>query len=276
MGWCRALRWGVCARVGIFLSQVCQGGTRHDLLFLPLPIHPGKTSYCSHSPAAERYFPESAAWGLNSCCLASLRSDTLLWVGSGLQFIKCPFCISYSASAQMKVLEENPLLEVFQHPPQLILVEMEKGLFTGTAHLADEKGSGGYFHQGGGKDQMGVRWHRSSRHQSAQLQLGEDVFLHPLYWGRLIPNLISSFSSFTGWICVSMKHESYPLKEVRNTVIDACFMEIIWERQVWEPWLKSFSISVIFSFLHVSFEWRRWNYCFVWTSAVPKTMKDFW
>lgn len=43
----------------------------------------------------------------------------------------------------MKVLKENPLLEVLKHPPQLILVEMEKGLFTGTAHLADGKGREG-------------------------------------------------------------------------------------------------------------------------------------
>lgn len=80
----------------------------------------------------------------------------------------------------MKVLKENPLLEVLKHPPQLILVEMEKGLFTGTAHLADGRGRGGYFHQGGGKDQMGAKWHHSSQQQSPQLQLGEEVFLHPL------------------------------------------------------------------------------------------------
>lgn len=201
---------------------------------------------------------------------ASLRSDILPWVGCDLQFIKCPFCISYPASAQMKVLKENPLLEVFQHPPQLILVEMEKGLLTGTAHLADGKGRGGYFHQGGGKDQMGVRWCRPSQHQTAQLQLEEDVFLHPLYWGRPIPNLISSFSSFTGWIWVLMKNESHPMKEVRNTVIDACFMEIIWQRQFRKPWLKSFCISV-FS-LVTYLEWRRWDYCFLLTSAVSKTM----
>lgn len=76
------------------------------------------------------------------------------------------------------------------------------------------------------------RWERSDggevaslrSDQSAQLQLGEDVLLHPLYWGRLILNLISSFSSFTGRIWVWMKHESYPMEEVRNTVIDAFSM----------------------------------------------------
>lgn len=172
----------------------------------------------------QRYFPESAVLGLNICCLAPIRSDILLWVGCGPSvYIKCPFCIACPASGQMKVLKENPLLEVLKHPPQLILVEMEKGLFTGTAHLADGRGRGGYFHQGGGKDQMGAKWHHSSQQQSPQLQLGEDVFLHPLYWGSLIPNLISSFSSFTGWIWV-LKHESYPMKEVRNTVIGDYFV----------------------------------------------------
>lgn len=36
------------------------------------------------------------------------------------------------------------------------------------------------------------------------------------------------------------------MKEVRNTAIDAYLMEIIWERQVQEPWLKTFCILVIF------------------------------
>lgn len=129
------------------------------LLFLPFPVYwhfPGKKSYCSHSPAAE-ISPWLYSVGPISHCLAPLWSDILLWYG--LQFIKCPFCIGYPVSAHRKVLKDNPLLEVFKHPSQLILVEMEKGLFTGTAHLADGKGRGGYFHQGGGKDQVGARWH---------------------------------------------------------------------------------------------------------------------
>lgn len=102
--WGDAGHWGGhCASVGIFLNRGCQGRTWHDPLFLPLPIcchFPGKKSYCSHS-LKQRYLPESAAWGLNSCYLASLRSDILFWVGSGLQFVECSFCIAYPASAQM-------------------------------------------------------------------------------------------------------------------------------------------------------------------------------
>lgn len=77
----------------------------HHPLPLPLSVYPGKTSYCSHSPAAERYPPPPAAWGLKGCFLAPSRFGTLLWG-------QCPFCASYPTSAQMKVLKEK-----FKHPP---------------------------------------------------------------------------------------------------------------------------------------------------------------
>lgn len=108
------------------------------------------------------------------------------------------------------------------------------------------------------------RWERSAGSAAASLlsasvstaAVGRGCLSPPVVLqirGRLISNLISSFSSLTGRIWGLMKHESYPMKEVRNTAIDAYFMEIIRERQVQEPWLKSFCISVFF-LLHTSAE----------------------
>jgi len=93
----------------------------------------------------------------------------------------CPFCTSYPPLAQMKMLKEDLLLEVFKHSPANFSGNGERIVYTNT-HLADGNGRGGYFHQGGGKDQLGVRWHHSSLLQSAQLQREEDAFLHPLYF----------------------------------------------------------------------------------------------
>lgn len=237
---------------------------------LPLPTYPGKTSYCSHSPAAGRHPPPSAAWGLKDCCLALPRSGTLLWG-------QCSFCTSYPALAQVKVLKEDLLLEEFKHHPANFSGNGE-GVVHGNSSSGRWEGKGWLLPPGRWKIPAGSEVASLLSASVSTAAAGRGCLSPRIVLqirGRLISNLISSFSSLRGWIWGLMKHESYPMKEVRNTATDAYFMEIIWERWVQEPWLKSFCISVFF-LLHTLVEWRRQVHCFVWISAVPKIMNNFW